>query len=179
MHPMPFLDVLGYPRHLHKTGRSGTAGTPMAVGTRWKRTSEMTLNGCWATDSPAKYQICRYNLEFWYLLRLCPTWVLLAGTSKGIPACPWAESARPVMCCPCPSSRPCRACHRVAHLSYVCRILALFINVIKILHLCVTDTHLEVICKWLKRQWSESVRSRPPRVLPQQLMKCILQKMLT
>lgn len=111
--------------------------------------------------------------------RYCCTWVLLGGTKQSIPA----------VCKPNPPGGLCapRApAHKLVHvaaqcacLPCVCRILALFINVIKILHFCVTDTHLEVICKWLKQQWSESARSRPPRVLPQQLKKCILQKMLT
>lgn len=42
----------------------------MAVGARWKRTSEMALNGrVQGTDSPAKYKICTYSLEFFVPLR--------------------------------------------------------------------------------------------------------------
>lgn len=132
------------------------------------------LTGCaQGTGCPTKCCICRYHLEF-----LChdDTWVLLAET--GIPANLQAASAPWVVCSLCPCSPAC-ACCSIVHLPCVCGILALFIYVIKILHLCVTDTHLEVICKWLKQQWSEPVRSGPPRALPQQLKKCVLQKMLT
>lgn len=180
MHLVLFPGMMGCLRHLHKPGRSNT---PMMVTdgllqwrleARWKKTALCDANwlcsGHWV---PYKVLYLQIPSEF-----LChdDTWVLLAET--GIPANLQAASAPWVVCSLCPCSPAC-ACCSIVHLPCVCGILALFIYVIKILHLCVTDTHLEVICKWLKQQWSEPVRSGPPRALPQQLKKCVLQKMLT
>lgn len=70
MHPRLVLDIVNYPRYLHQTDRSDTDGKPVGamngcIGARWKRTSEMALNGhVYTTDSPAKNQICRNNLGF-------------------------------------------------------------------------------------------------------------------
>lgn len=70
MHPRLVLDILDYPGYLHQSDRSDMGGKPVdavngSFGAKWKRTSEMALDGyVYPTDSPAKNQICRNTLWF-------------------------------------------------------------------------------------------------------------------